>query len=79
MMLGIVASPLGEVAMMPRPLPGALAEYLLIENAVRGQSIEVIPAEIPFEVAALNEPMAVARHGVNQTKPRPTQTNYFDF
>lgn len=50
---------------------GALAEYLLIEDAVRGQSIEVIPAEIPFAVAALNEPMAVARHGVNQTKPKP--------
>lgn len=50
---------------------GALAEYLLIQNAVRGQSLEVIPAEIPFEVAALNEPMAVARHGVNQTSPTP--------
>jgi len=50
---------------------GALAEHLLVENAVRGQSIEVIPAEIPFTVAALNEPMAVARHGVNQTKPKP--------
>lgn len=48
---------------------GALAEYLLVEQAVRGKSLEVIPAEIPFEVAALNEPMAVARHGVNQTKP----------
>lgn len=51
---------------------GALAEYLLVENAVRGRSIEVIAAEIPFEVAALNEPMAVARHGVNQTKPTST-------
>ncbi|MCV7344550.1 zinc-dependent alcohol dehydrogenase [Mycolicibacterium rhodesiae] len=50
---------------------GALAEYLIVENAVRGQSIEVIPADIPFEVAALNEPMAVARHGVNQTRPAP--------
>ncbi|BBX10777.1 threonine dehydrogenase [Mycolicibacterium aichiense] len=50
---------------------GALAEYLLVENAVRGQSIEVIPTDIPFEVAALNEPMAVARHAVNQTKPTP--------
>ncbi|MCV7174330.1 zinc-dependent alcohol dehydrogenase [Mycolicibacterium sphagni] len=50
---------------------GALAEYLLVESAVRGQSFEVIPAEIPFDVAALNEPMAVARHGVNQTRPTP--------
>jgi threonine dehydrogenase-like Zn-dependent dehydrogenase len=51
---------------------GALAEYLLVESAVRGTSLEVIPAEIPFAVAALNEPMAVARHGVNQTRPTPS-------
>jgi 2-desacetyl-2-hydroxyethyl bacteriochlorophyllide A dehydrogenase len=51
---------------------GALADYLLIKNAVRGTSLEVIPASIPFEVAALNEPMAVARHAVNQVAPKPT-------
>src|ERR1700712_4312465 len=51
---------------------GALADYLLIENAVRGVSLEVIPEHIPFEVAALNEPMAVARHGVNRCRPKPT-------
>ena len=51
---------------------GALADYLLIENAVRGVSLEVVPTDIPFEVAALNEPMAVARHSVNQCRPRPT-------
>jgi 2-desacetyl-2-hydroxyethyl bacteriochlorophyllide A dehydrogenase len=50
---------------------GALADYLLIKNAVRGRSLEVIPPSIPFEVAALNEPMAVARHAVNQVAPKP--------
>ncbi len=49
---------------------GALADYLLIEHAVRGKSLEVVPEHIPFEVAALNEPMAVARHGVNRCQPR---------
>jgi threonine dehydrogenase-like Zn-dependent dehydrogenase len=49
---------------------GALAEYLLIEDAVRGRSLEVVPDHIPFEVAALNEPMAVARHGVNRCEPK---------
>ncbi|MDT5231296.1 MAG: hypothetical protein QOE94_534 [Mycobacterium sp.] len=49
---------------------GALADYLLIERAVRGKSLEVVPDHIPFEVAALNEPMAVARHGVNQVAPK---------
>jgi L-iditol 2-dehydrogenase len=51
---------------------GALADYLLIENAVRGTSLEVIPNHIPWEVAALNEPMAVARHGVNRCGPNPS-------
>ena len=51
---------------------GALADYLLIENAVRGTSLEVIPSHIPWEVAALNEPMAVARHGVNRCTPKPS-------
>lgn len=51
---------------------GALADYLLIENAVRGTSLEVIPNHIPWEVAALNEPMAVARHGANRCRPKPT-------
>jgi threonine dehydrogenase-like Zn-dependent dehydrogenase len=49
---------------------GALADYLLIEEAVRGRSLEVVPDHIPFEVAALNEPMAVARHAVNQVTPK---------
>ncbi|MFT4306502.1 MAG: zinc-binding dehydrogenase [Microbacterium sp.] len=46
---------------------GALAESLLIENAVLGTSLQVIPAHIPWEVAALNEPMAVAHHAVNRS------------
>ncbi len=50
---------------------GGLAEFLLIEEAVRGKSLEVVPDHIPFEVAALNEPMAVARHGVNRCQPKP--------
>jgi L-iditol 2-dehydrogenase len=50
---------------------GALADYLLIKNAQRGVSLEVIPDHIPWEVAALNEPMAVARHGVNRCRPKP--------
>jgi L-iditol 2-dehydrogenase len=50
---------------------GALAEYLVIRNAVHGVSLQTIPDHIPWEVAALNEPMAVARHGVNRCNARP--------
>jgi len=49
---------------------GALADFLLIKDAVRGRSLEVVPDHIPFEVAALNEPMAVALHAVNQVAPQ---------
>jgi 2-desacetyl-2-hydroxyethyl bacteriochlorophyllide A dehydrogenase len=50
---------------------GALSEYLLVENAVVGRSLAIVPDEVPFDVAALNEPMAVARHAVNRTNPKP--------
>lgn len=50
---------------------GGLSEYLLIEDAEPGTSLAIVPSHIPFEVAALNEPMAVARHAVNRAKPRP--------
>lgn len=50
---------------------GGIAEYLLIENAVAGRSVAVFPDTLPFEVAALNEPMAVARHCVNRAQADP--------
>lgn len=53
---------------------GALAPYLLIENAVLGESVQLIPASLPFEVAALNEPMAVARHLGNRANPSAGDT-----
>jgi 2-desacetyl-2-hydroxyethyl bacteriochlorophyllide A dehydrogenase len=48
---------------------GGLSHFLLIENAVVGESVAVVPKHIPWEVAALNEPMAVARHAVNRANP----------
>jgi 2-desacetyl-2-hydroxyethyl bacteriochlorophyllide A dehydrogenase len=49
---------------------GGMSEHLLIQNAVAGQSVAVFPDDLPFEVAALNEPMAVARHCVNRSQAR---------
>jgi len=51
---------------------GGMSEYLLIENAVAGKSVAVFPDTVPFDVAALNEPMAVARHAVNRSEARPS-------
>lgn len=49
---------------------GALSERLLVRDAQLGENVALIPRDLPFEVAALNEPMAVARHAVNRTAPR---------
>jgi hypothetical protein len=43
---------------------GAMGENLIIENAIVGKSLAVIPGTVPYDVAALNERMAVARHCV---------------
>jgi threonine dehydrogenase-like Zn-dependent dehydrogenase len=50
---------------------GALSEFLLIEGAVVGTHFAIMPADVPWHIAALNEPMAVARHAVNRTRPKP--------
>ena len=50
---------------------GALSEYVLVKDHVPGRQLKVIPPHVPWEVAALNEPMAVAAHAVNRTQPGP--------
>ncbi|MCY0879761.1 MAG: zinc-binding dehydrogenase [Firmicutes bacterium] len=46
---------------------GGLTEYIVVKDAVVGRQLRVIPPDIPWEVAALNEPMAVAHHAVNRS------------
>lgn len=46
---------------------GAFSPFIVLFDAVAGTHFRVIPHEIPFDVAALNEPMAVARHAVNRS------------
>ncbi|WP_328291443.1 zinc-binding dehydrogenase [Kineococcus sp. NBC_00420] len=50
---------------------GALSEFVLVTDAAPGRQLKVIPDHVPWEVAALNEPMAVALHAVNRTDPKP--------
>jgi len=50
---------------------GALSEYLLVRDAAIGRNLRIMPGHIPFHVAALTEPMAVARRAVNRTHPAP--------
>ena len=51
---------------------GAMSEYLLLENAEVGKTVAVFPDTVPFDVASLNEPMAVARHCVNRSGAKAT-------
>lgn len=48
-----------------------MSDYLLLEDCETGKSVTVFPDTVPFDVAALNEPMAVARHAVNRSEAKP--------
>jgi 2-desacetyl-2-hydroxyethyl bacteriochlorophyllide A dehydrogenase len=50
---------------------GAFTEELLVRDARVGDSLLPIPDDLPFEVAALTEPLAVAMHGVNRAEVNP--------
>jgi threonine dehydrogenase-like Zn-dependent dehydrogenase len=50
---------------------GAFTEELLVRGARVGDSLLPIPADLPYEIAALTEPLAVALHGVNRAQVKP--------
>jgi threonine dehydrogenase-like Zn-dependent dehydrogenase len=49
---------------------GAFTEELLVRDARVGDSLLPIPGDLPYEVAALTEPLAVALHGVNRAQAK---------
>jgi len=51
---------------------GAFTEELLVRDARVGDSLLPIPEDLPYDVAALTEPLAVAMHGVNRAQVKPT-------
>ncbi len=50
---------------------GAFTEELLVKQARLGDSLIPIPDDLPYEIAALTEPLAVALHGVNRAEVKP--------
>lgn len=50
---------------------GGFAPFLLVRNAVLGDALYRIPDSLPFDLAALVEPLGVAMHAVNQGDPGP--------
>lgn len=50
---------------------GAFTEELLVRGARVGDSLLPIPDDLPYEIAAMTEPLAVALHGVNRMQVKP--------
>ena len=50
---------------------GAFTEELLVRGARLGDNLLPIPADLPYEIAAMTEPLAVAMHGVNRMEVKP--------
>jgi 2-desacetyl-2-hydroxyethyl bacteriochlorophyllide A dehydrogenase len=50
---------------------GAFADEVLVRDARVGDSLLPISEEVPYEIAALAEPLAVALHGVNRAQAKP--------
>ncbi|MCB2059625.1 MAG: alcohol dehydrogenase catalytic domain-containing protein [Novosphingobium sp.] len=50
---------------------GAFVDELLVREAERGTNLLPIPEGVPYDVAAMCEPLAVAMHGVNRMEVKP--------
>ena len=50
---------------------GGFAPLLLFENAAAGESLLVIPDDLPIEIAALAEPVGVGMNAVDQVEAAP--------
>jgi len=50
---------------------GAFSEEVLVRDARLGDNLLPLPDSLPFELAALTEPLAVALHTVNRTQVQP--------
>ena len=50
---------------------GAFTDQLLVQQARVGDSLLPIPDDLPYEIAAMTEPLAVAMHGVNRAEVKP--------
>ena len=50
---------------------GAFTEELLVRGARGGDNLLPIPDDLPYEIAAMTEPLSVALHGVNRAEAKP--------
>lgn len=68
----VIVNPMGGGNAIGNGSPeGAFAPLLLVRNAVLGDGIHRIPDSLPFEKAALTEPLSVSLHAVNRAGVAP--------
>ena len=68
----VVVNPMGDDNMIGNGVPeGGFAPLLRVPNATLGGSIFVLPDAIPFDTAALAEPLSVSLHAVRRAAPFP--------
>ena len=68
----VIVNPMGDGNGIGNGGPdGAFAPYLLVRNATLGNSILPMPDGMPFDRAALAEPLSVGLHAVNRANPSP--------
>lgn len=68
----VIVNPMGTPHIIGNGGPeGAFGKYLLVRDAVLNRGLWEVPQGMPLHLAALTEPMGVARHGVNRANPKP--------
>ena len=68
----VIINPMETSTMIGNGGPeGGFSDEVLVGDARLGDALLPIPDDIPFEIAALAEPLAVALHGVNQASVEP--------
>lgn len=67
----VIINPMQTPSMIGSGGPeGAFTEQLLVREARMGDSLLSIPDDLPYDIAALTEPLAVALHGVNRAEAK---------
>jgi len=67
----MIVNPMNTPSMIGSGGPeGAFVNELLVREAERGTNLLPIPEGVPYDVAAMCEPLAVALHGVNRAEAK---------
>ncbi|MBM3596446.1 MAG: zinc-binding dehydrogenase, partial [Alphaproteobacteria bacterium] len=70
----VIVNPMATPGLIGNGGPeGALVDQLLVRGGEKGTNLLPIPEGVPYDVAAMCEPLAVALHGVNRAQTKAGQ------